>query len=201
MGAPVGPFEAGDTCHACAPKLWKEGKTPKYIRVCFRDIVKCNPENPDVPNGHPFLLQQHVSNSCLWIDWWTIGIHDWTVEVAVNKFYYPDYRVSEIRLECAEFVSPCVFLWIDNEKCQIENGSKKENMRSCEAGNWYEGGTATVWWQPDEIPLTLTEAYGFHPGKENLHDRLYLPDDKQCIKIANKSDKTNVLFSVDETQF
>lgn len=201
MGQPVTEFEAGNDCNTCIPELWVAGKTPKYMNVVFRGIEKCHPENPDPPNGSLFTVEQHPNVPCMWRGWWDINGNEFYVEINLNKYYYPDLYGSEILLDNRTLPSPANFYWWDENTCQIDNGSKKENMRFCAESGWYEGGVATVWWQPDDIPLTLTETYGFHPMADNLHDRLFLPDDKQCIKIANKIDKTNCLFSVDETQF
>lgn len=201
MGDPVVPGEYGPDCGHCTPELFDEGKTPKYMNVVFRGIEKKWSEVADPPNGILFKVIQNVAQHCTWMDWWTIGDIDWTVWVKLNNFVYPDRWITEIYLSGDGLISGEAFYWWDEETCQIGNGEKKENMLNGISVHRYKGGTATTFWQPDDIPLELTEAYGFHPGKENLHDRLYLPDNKQCIKIANKIDKTNCLFSVDETQF
>lgn len=201
MGSPVGPGEYGDNCSTCTPELFKADHTPFYMNVVFRGIEKRSPEVADPPNGFLFKVHQHDSQPCLWRDWWTIGIIDWTVEVHLKYWSYPDLWWTVVRLDGAGGISGPCFSWRLNETCQIGNGTKKENQLLFIDGFDYEGGAATTFWQPDDIPVELTETYSFHPGKGNLHDRLYLPDDKQCIKITNKIDKTNCLFSVDENQF
>lgn len=201
MGDPVVPFEAGNNCNACTPELFIEGRTPKHIYIVFRNIEKCHPDNPDPPNGCLFVLNQHAEAPCVWSCHTYKGPIDWDVYYCVFRFRYPDEYGSTINLRSSTGGIGTVFDWWLSEICKPGNNVPVDNQIKCILGEHYELGTATVFWQPDDIPLELTETYGFHPGEGNLHDRLYLPDDKQCIKIANKFDKTNVLFSVDETQF
>jgi len=201
MGAPEEKFVPGDDCNACEPGLWEDGKTPKFMNVVFRGITKCGEVPYDPPNGRLFKLEQTIADPCEWfLNPWING-EDWMIDVGVKRFCYPDKSLTIISLDVNEPFGGVAFYWCTEETCQLQNGVPIENQLECGGGHTYEGGTATVFWQPDDIPLTLMQTYGFHPITRNLHDRLFLPDNKQCIRIANKFDKTNALFLVDETEF
>lgn len=104
MGIRVVPPEHGDDCAAC----WSANLTPKFIWVCFLDIVKGNnPACEDPPNGHWFKCEQDAVDACLFT--YGDGVSGWFVQtyrsaVTGNWHITLDYEGSDF---FTGFISTC----------------------------------------------------------------------------------------------
>lgn len=55
----------GDPCGLCNDILWLPGKTPRFLKSIFFEIVECFPWFPPVPNGE-FIVEQDGALPCYW---------------------------------------------------------------------------------------------------------------------------------------
>jgi len=191
MGTPIDcdtPLvEYGPDCDVCSD-LWLPGKTPKFVNIVFKDITVCphDPPWPEPPNDKPFILEQSIHDSCTWfiapLEGWLVS---WTTrEIWTNISLI--YKPGDLYYFRDDGLSPCAL--------------KHDNTCACDWGSAY-GGTCHIWWEPDNIPLELVCHLGFHKGAGNRFDRVQCGIDHQVIRIANKLDKTNCLFYVDNEEF
>lgn len=191
MGTPIDCdtplIEYGSDCSICT-ELWKPGQTPKKVHCVFKDIVKCPgwPGYPDPPNDQVFILEQSPYDPCTWLispaSGWAVAWTPNSVWSALQLLWLPESLVY-FR---ADILTPCSLEQI--------------NIASCVTETAY-GGSGKIWWEPDNIPLEITCHLGFHHMSGNLFDRVQCGIDHQVIRIANKFDKTNCLFYVDNEVF
>lgn len=191
MGTPIDcehPLvEWGNDCDMC-PVLFPPGKTPKFVYVAFTGITKCEGAEQEPPNDKLFKLTQSLVWPCSWQN-------PESAYCLVSLAYYEGYTYLLANLLTPPDVAFDTFETAPS--CIVEG---IPNALTCPPYH-YQGGLAHVWWEPDDIPRELVCHYHFHPLEGNRFDRLILPENKQCIRIANKKDKTNCLFKINTLEF
>lgn len=197
MGTPIPEdgnlFEPGIDCNACEPTLWANGMTPKFVKVVFRDIVKCDVNYPDPPNDVLFHLQQNAGDPCLW-EWRGLW-HGLDIEITWEH----NDPLNLTNLSLYDYTTGGYwFVYWDAPKCQPPNGESLPNQLTCPdpSSPLGEAGSVKVFWSPDNVPGALTHDYGFHPTDTNLSDQIFHPDGDRTVRIADPTDKTNILFHV-----
>lgn len=202
MGTPIDCseplFEPGDDCPACTPDVWLPGKTPTIITIYFRNLDAC-PGNPIPPNDYGFKVPQIAP--CAWqlIDAPWYG-HTWSIHYVTNI----DDLETFLELTQTD-VAPAVtyFRYQNAPMCQPSEsgGIIGPNVATCALGQAAEGGEANLYWQPDDIPRILTCSYHMQPLAGTLFERTPCGIDHQIIRLANRSDKTNILILIDNEDF
>jgi len=191
MGTPIECdkplFVPGDICVLC-PELQPAGRTPKFVNIVFTGLEVCphDPPWPEPPNNKKFRLEQSVEDSCTWhltpLEGWLVY---WTMrEMWTNVGLI--YKPGDLYYFRDDGLHPCALY--------------HNNTSHCDWGSAF-GGFCHIWWEPDNIPLELVCHLGFHKGAGNRFDRVQCGIDHQVIRIANKLDKTNCLFYVDNEEF
>lgn len=202
MGTPTDPYPAdwgfGDDCPACTPEMFITSQTPLYIRVVFSGIVKCVPEADDPPNGRIFTMRQTPGWPCAWACERIIDGVEW------HAHYDVDHNADGTLLVLwwKDFVATA-FHYLHLPDCQGAEGFEFTNDQDCvdPIGHLWGNGVAHVWWDPDDIPDVLSSQYHFTTLAGNLYDRGFCGIHHQWIRIANKKDKTNVHFYIDNQEF
>jgi hypothetical protein len=191
VGTPITPIEYGFDCPYC----FAPGKTPKTIYVVFEGIVACPIIVPPYgyctppPNGQLFTLTQHSEGAPC--DWFNQDYTDW----------YVDYTQSETdsRLWLNHLV-PSVGVYFDSGFPLIPCQYDLANSLDCLHSNG-TGGTGRVFWESSGVPEVIATKYGFVTQGTPLYDRRECGIDHQVVKLACRSDKTNILFHCDTQEF
>jgi hypothetical protein len=178
MGTPVEPIEYGNDCEWC----FSISRTPKIIRATFSGIENCPGKDWLLPNNKVFILNQSPENPCSWynFDATDLTVHYWRGE-------------GFAALNCTNMISPgCeVFFGTTDNPCDVSF----VNQYTCETGETTDG-VGHVWFEPDNWPEVLANEYNFCPNPGTLFDRTPSTDGGQVIKLANRTDKSNVLIKI-----
>ncbi|GAH46962.1 unnamed protein product [marine sediment metagenome] len=84
MGNEPGKFQIGDACSTCEGVIFDVEKTPKYLAVEFREIIRLCPIDPPPPNGHRFVCK--LVQYCYWLAEGKIGdnLYEVWIDLAFN---------------------------------------------------------------------------------------------------------------------
>lgn len=186
MGTPADKPVYGYNCSSGVPDLWLDGETPRFVTVTFSGIVNCWGTPPDLPPRNSWVLQNSESFPCNWTysdaDGWYV---EWGIGLAGSILSLQNTTTGQVYFSCT-----------DPSVCQTHF----VNSLVCPA-NHYGEGIGDISWGPDTTVMTVADDYGFCPLTGTLYDKISVGIDHSIIKLANRKDKTNCLFYVDEEEF
>lgn len=193
---PTNPlYQPGMTCEGVVPYCWESGGAPKVMLVAFNGIElcpECPPASVQPPNGYMFCLKPVVGFNC----WWESYENDWQVQLFLVKL--PDQPVKctiylmylgGIKYFEAKLVTPgCPEISPANDFiCGVTSSL---------AG----GGYAHIWYEPDNVPITLAYSYNFLYGSVTRFVRFKCGIDHQSIHLVRGQDKSSCIFLIDNQE-
>lgn len=153
----------------------------------FTGMTKCPAGEKTPPNDKFFRCTQRFGQPCVWD---AAEDPDWRAMLSLAP------GTSELHL-IENSTNLYYFLSVISSSCVLKH-PENQTVPCVEGAN---GGRGFACFEPDDIPRELGLHYHFTTLKGNRFDRSFPGLDYQVIRIANKKDKTNILFLVDSEEF
>lgn len=189
MGTPIHrrpPATLGETCTACDPDIWGEGKSPKLCRAVFHNITAelgC----PAPPNNLPFYCEQYPGAPCMYQSLLTFGGYDWVINYyAAIALLTLDLWLDDWRGYFWGYAAPCM-------------GGPFPNDFLPGSGFAY-GGSGYVLDLPVHYITTLADDYALGTDPTGLYeDDPSATPGYRCIRFAGRTSPGSCWIKADVT--